>query len=121
MDLVSASDGSATEGAAARRGGGWAVRRDVTATYPFGRPDRGPRSVRTVPKYADPEAKWLSEQLEKAYARKSALSRSGQTTEAIQKEILDLKRKLREGGQLQGNLVQLVMWKTSLSSPTLQI
>ena len=34
MSLVSASDGSATEGAAARRGSGSAVRRDVTVTGP---------------------------------------------------------------------------------------
>ncbi len=48
----------------------------------------------------DANTERLSKQLKHAYQRKSALAQAGMDTEAVQQEILQLKRELREGGQL---------------------
>ncbi len=57
-------------------------------------------SSRPTPNYPDAETRLLSEKLADAQARKLRLQQHGaDTTESVQ-EILDLKRRLREGGQL---------------------
>ena len=52
------------------------------------------------PRYADTDTERLSTQLEHAYQRKFALAQAGVDAEKVQREILQLKRELREGGRL---------------------
>ncbi|WP_437508493.1 protein kinase domain-containing protein [Sorangium sp. So ce1099] len=53
-----------------------------------------------APRFPDAATRWLSEQLDAARARRSALEQIGADTSVVDREILDLKRQLREGGQL---------------------
>lgn len=53
-----------------------------------------------VPKYPDDRTRALSEQLEDARARKLRIGEVGGSTLEIDKEILELRRRIREGGQL---------------------
>ncbi|WP_437520068.1 protein kinase [Sorangium sp. So ce726] len=54
----------------------------------------------TVPTYPDAETRLLSEKLVTTQARKRRLQEHGANTAEVEQEILDLKRRLREGGQL---------------------
>ncbi len=58
-------------------------------------PSAGP-----VPHYPDDHVRELSEALEDAYRRQEELVSSGQDPAAVREEILDLRRRIREGGQL---------------------
>ena len=58
---------------------------------------RGPRPE---PAYENDEIRALAGRLERARARRAALQKGGQDTAGVDAEILDLRRKLREGGQL---------------------
>ena len=58
---------------------------------------RGPRPE---PAYENAEIRALAGRLERARARCAALQTAGQDTAGVDAEILDLRRKLREGGQL---------------------
>ncbi|HRI71740.1 MAG TPA: protein kinase, partial [Polyangium sp.] len=53
-----------------------------------------------IPKYGDEHTRILSEQLQDARRRRITLANAGAKTDKLDKEILELKRKLREGGQL---------------------
>ena len=57
-------------------------------------------SLKGEPKYQNEQTRLLSLQLEEAHARKRILQELGASIEQINDEIMDLKRKLREGGQL---------------------
>lgn len=59
-----------------------------------------PVSARPTPSYANAAVKALSEQLENARARRHTLHEARVPVEALDREILDLRRRLREGGQL---------------------
>jgi hypothetical protein len=61
---------------------------------------RPSQSVRPVPAYRDAAIKALSERLEHARMRRNSLQGAGRATDALDSEILDLRRQLREGGQL---------------------
>jgi formylglycine-generating enzyme required for sulfatase activity len=56
--------------------------------------------VAPEPAYESAEIRALAEQIERARQRKAALEAAGESTEAIDEEILALRRRLREGGQL---------------------
>jgi pSer/pThr/pTyr-binding forkhead associated (FHA) protein len=56
--------------------------------------------ARPFPSYPDAATQLLSEQIEGAYARRRALQEHGIDTAAVDREILDMRRQLREGGQL---------------------
>jgi eukaryotic-like serine/threonine-protein kinase len=56
--------------------------------------------VHRMPDYPDPATRVLSEKLTEARARKQRLTEAGADTAATDREILDLKRQIREGGQL---------------------
>ncbi|WP_437519950.1 protein kinase [Sorangium sp. So ce726] len=58
-------------------------------------PERGPS-----PKYPDDATRLLSEQLEDALARKARLGAIGASAAHLNREILNLKRQIRDGGQL---------------------
>src|SRR5262249_2576685 len=53
-----------------------------------------------VPAYENAEVRAIAEQIERARLRREALARAGQSTEHIDREILQLRRHLREGGVL---------------------
>ncbi|HEX7838730.1 MAG TPA: 5'-methylthioadenosine/S-adenosylhomocysteine nucleosidase, partial [Kofleriaceae bacterium] len=53
-----------------------------------------------TPAYPNPEVRALSERLRDAQARKQALRDAGFQTDEVDNEILQLRRQLREGGQL---------------------
>ncbi|HLL46432.1 MAG TPA: protein kinase, partial [Longimicrobiaceae bacterium] len=53
-----------------------------------------------VPQYLDDEIRRLSLQMEKARERKRRLQDAGESTSQVDREILGLRRQLREGGQL---------------------
>jgi serine/threonine protein kinase/nucleoside phosphorylase len=53
-----------------------------------------------APRYPDEETRRLSAQLDDARARKKHLQKVGAGTEQVEREILDLRRRLREGGRL---------------------
>jgi formylglycine-generating enzyme required for sulfatase activity len=55
---------------------------------------------RPTPSYPDESTRALSERLEQARARKKALLEAAEGTAAVDREILELRRQLREGGQL---------------------
>ena len=52
------------------------------------------------PNYANPEVQELSIALDAAYLRRAELDSQGEDTEEIQQTILDLSRRIREGGRL---------------------
>jgi hypothetical protein len=56
--------------------------------------------ARPVPVYPDAEVQALSERLEDARARGQKLRAAGLATDHVNREILELRRQLREGGQL---------------------
>jgi serine/threonine protein kinase len=58
------------------------------------------RSLPSPPSYPDVETRRLSEQLEDAQARKWAIAEVGGSTAEVDEEIRELRRRLREGGQL---------------------
>lgn len=58
-----------------------------------------PREIPT-PRYASEEAQALSSELQIAFRQKEELACAGKNTSLIQKKILDLRRQIREGGQL---------------------
>lgn len=58
------------------------------------------RALPPEPVYENAEVRALAERLESAYQRRQRLGAAGEATAAVDGEILDLKRKLREGGQL---------------------
>jgi serine/threonine protein kinase len=72
---------------AAARGGGAAVGKGTTRR-------------KVTPKYPDAKTQKLSEELEKAWARRQNLEEAGLNTDQVDQEILNLRRALREGGQL---------------------
>jgi len=53
-----------------------------------------------IPKYGDERTRILSEQLQDARRRRITLANAGAKTDKLDEEILELKRKMREGGQL---------------------
>jgi nucleoside phosphorylase len=53
-----------------------------------------------APVYENDEVRGLAEQLDRARLRKKALEDAGANTAEVEREILDLRRRLREGGQL---------------------
>jgi hypothetical protein len=53
-----------------------------------------------VPAYESPAIRALAEELEHARSRRAALEAMGASTSAIDAEILQMRRHLREGGQL---------------------
>ena len=53
-----------------------------------------------VPSYPDRATELLSQRLDDAYARKRALESAGVNTDDVVREILELKREIRQGGQL---------------------
>jgi eukaryotic-like serine/threonine-protein kinase len=55
---------------------------------------------RPIPTYPDAATQLLSEQIERARARRRSLHEHGADTAEIDREIVDLRRQLREGGQL---------------------
>jgi formylglycine-generating enzyme required for sulfatase activity len=57
-------------------------------------------STRPVPAYRDAAIKALSEKLDDARERRNRLRENGLATDGLDCEILDLRRQLREGGQL---------------------
>lgn len=57
-------------------------------------------STRPVPAYRDDAIKALSEELDDARKRRHRLREASLATDALDREILDLRRQLREGGQL---------------------
>lgn len=59
-----------------------------------------PASPVPVPHYPDEETRLLSTQLEQARERRKLLLAAGATTEQVDREILTLRRHLREGGRL---------------------
>lgn len=70
------------------------------ATVP-GAPAIGtPPVLKPTPNYPDAETRLLSERLAAAQTRKQRLQQHGTDTTEVMREILDLKRRLREGGQL---------------------
>ncbi len=54
----------------------------------------------TVPRYPDEHVRGLSQELEKAHRQKETLVIAGRETTVIDGEILALRRRIREGGQL---------------------
>ena len=58
------------------------------------------RSTRPVPAYADAESEALSSCLQGAQARRDKLRSAGIATTDVDREILELRRQLREGGRL---------------------
>jgi serine/threonine protein kinase len=75
-----------------------AVRREIEGIH-------GPRVVNAQPTgrtpiYRDAQTQLLSERIESARARKEALDGAGQSSAAVRIEILDLRRQIREGGQV---------------------
>lgn len=58
------------------------------------------RNRGVIPDYPDDETRQLSTQLDLARTRKQRLQSLGKDTSEISKEILDLRRRIREGGQL---------------------
>lgn len=76
----------------------------ATAVFPAPRgassPDPGVDRDSSLPAYLDAATRHLSISLERAYARKRALLDAGSPVKSIDDEILDLRRRLREGGQL---------------------
>lgn len=62
---------------------------------------RAPASTsRSRPNYPDTQTQFLSESLGAAKARRQRLREHGRATTDLDREVLDLKRQLREGGQL---------------------
>ncbi len=61
---------------------------------------RGNGHAANLPRYADTETERLSKQLEHAYQRKRSLEQADVDAAEVDGEILQLKRELREGGQL---------------------
>src|SRR4051812_36444493 len=59
-----------------------------------------PAAAKPVPFYPDAEIEGLSKRLENARARKKRLRDSGIKADDLDREILELRRQLREGGQL---------------------
>jgi WD40 repeat protein/serine/threonine protein kinase len=59
-----------------------------------------PRSARPMPLYPDDATRALCERIDAARARKRRLEEVGVDTAEIEREIRDLRRQLREGGQL---------------------
>ena len=71
----------------------------ITGATPAGLPVA--RSVALpTPAYPSAEVQALSEQIERARGRKQELCNEGLATDEVDREILQLRRKLREGGQL---------------------
>ena len=60
----------------------------------------GLRSTTPLPRYPDARTSSLGDQLEHAYARRDALRARGFPTAEVDREIRELRRALREGGQL---------------------
>ena len=52
------------------------------------------------PRYENDEIRALAERVERAHFRKKALEDAGESTTEVEREILDLRRRLREGGHL---------------------
>lgn len=63
-------------------------------------PPASPSMGEITPRYDSPETKHLSHRLEAARARRLALNGRGMDTEQVDRDILALRRQLREGGQL---------------------
>lgn len=59
-----------------------------------------PQASRPRPNYPDAQTQFLSEKLEATKVRRQRLRDHGRDTTDLDREILDLKRQLREGGQL---------------------
>src|SRR5205814_2081936 len=59
-----------------------------------------PAATKPVPLYLDAEVEALSKRLENARSRKKRLCDSGIKADDLDREILELRRQLREGGQL---------------------
>ncbi|MEM9493179.1 MAG: hypothetical protein AAGC55_28780, partial [Myxococcota bacterium] len=53
-----------------------------------------------TPRYADPRNRQLGEDLQRAYTRRAALARAGVDTAQADDDILQLRRMIRQGGQL---------------------
>lgn len=64
----------------------------------FDKRPSGPAIIK--PKYPDVETRRLAEQLDRARARLQALKLADEDTLAAEREVLELRRRLREGGQL---------------------
>ncbi len=60
----------------------------------------GEEPARPVRSYPDAETRELSEALDAAYRRRAELDAAGEDTAAVVEEILDLRRRLRQGAQL---------------------
>src|SRR5205814_276070 len=56
--------------------------------------------TKPAPRYADAATQALSEEMQAALARKKELESAGTSTTEVDRQILELRRKLREGGQL---------------------
>jgi serine/threonine-protein kinase len=68
---------------------------------PAGTKARAPsRAASQEPAYESAESRNLAEQIEAARVRRRALQDAGASTEVVDGEILDLRRRLREGGRL---------------------
>lgn len=67
-----------------------------------GHASRAPANAlpRPIPRYEDEASRTLARQLEDAYTRQKALRNAKAGTVAVDAEILDLRRRLREGGRL---------------------
>lgn len=62
--------------------------------------DSGYALTALVPLYPDDETQRLSLQIERARERKQRLQQAGESTSQVDREILSLRRQIREGGQL---------------------
>jgi hypothetical protein len=72
---------------------------ELAAAAPPAAPSAPPAAA-PEPAYESDELRRLAEQLKMAQARKQALQRAGKNTQEVDREILELRRRLREGGQL---------------------
>ncbi|HZF07148.1 MAG TPA: TIR domain-containing protein, partial [Thermoanaerobaculia bacterium] len=75
----------------------------ITGEKPPAPPPKPSHGVRTEPVVGAPAAaeRSVTEDLAEAYRRKEELTIAGGDTRAVEREILDLRRELREGGRLQ--------------------
>lgn len=63
-------------------------------------PAHAPGTARPMPAYADAEDEALSRRLEDSIARRQKLRNAGVAADGVEREIREIKRQLREGGQL---------------------
>jgi serine/threonine protein kinase len=76
--------------------------REAIGRAPAIQADPPPRNDQSAyePVYEDASSRALAEELERARCRRAALKAAGSTTAEVDREILELRRQLREGGRL---------------------